>query len=541
MCISFERQKLAGYIKGNKFTLIVFVLLFVSSLIFRLSIKEADLKSLSFALLNAIIIFLAFRLFAKTFLRIPAILVLSALIAIDAGLFYAYKNPMNFGVIASIFETDIAEAYSMSKLVLLPGLLALGLSFFLLYKSSLEIRKKKTVNPVTSMAIILIGTFLLPVYLDMKAFDESPKMTMEAIKTSAPLVFAGTIPVKYPFILGDIFITAAYLDEMARFRENSNKIKTLPEGITYNSTDTVPGKIIVIIGESSLRSHYSLYGYNAGTTPFLDSISTHTHLLNYYDNVISPASYTRDALRICMSFATPLDKDAFFDKKDVLNMASDAGYRTSWISNQTKFGLNDTHIGMIAANADTSIYLEDIRREDLKLIPLLKEEIKPGTKQFIVLHLNGSHMAYKDQYDEEDTKALGSTGPTIDYDKTIHHTDRVLKGVFGLIENLDENVLIYYTSDHGEIVNEGHAKLNGWKCQFEVPLIIMQNKPVKDTDSIISKYYSDNLLNTSTTPYILGEFMGYQVNNNLIEKVKEENKYIYQVDGSVITFDKIKD
>ncbi|WP_163264097.1 phosphoethanolamine transferase [Dysgonomonas sp. 216] len=537
-----NNSELKNIIKENKYTTICFCLLFAFALLLRLSIKEISFSSIFFSLLNTAFIYIVIACFSKTIIRIPLSIIIALLIAIDITVLYTCGEALNYGILASILETNTEEAYSMSGLYLPMGAITFILLSFILIKTSNELKKSSKINIYFTALFLILSIFCIPLFLEIKSGGDNINVAKEKAKSSISYFFARIIPIKYPLIVSDFFLYAAYKTDMKTITSSVNIPKQLPQGISVKTESNVPEKIIFIIGESSYNAHYSLYGYNLNTTPFLDSLNNNSNLLNFYNNAISSANYTRDALRISLSFASPQNGQAFLDKKNIVHLAEDAGYETYWISNQSKYGPVDSFVGIISATAQNSYYEKKLRRDDLELIPVLKQALENDKKQFITLHLSGSHMMYDERYDETDTKALGSDGKTIEYDKSVHHTDRVLREAFSTINKAHQKALIYYFSDHGEQVNVGHSIPNKWKSQYQVPLIIIQNKPFLDTNSIICKYYdSRSRINTNATPYILGEIMGYSITDSLIEKTKRDGLYIYQADGSVIPFDNIID
>ncbi|GAB6011978.1 phosphoethanolamine transferase [Viscerimonas tarda] len=542
------KNVLFSLVKAYKYSLCLYMLLFIIAFIFRINILGESLpKDLLFAGLNAILILLVVIIFARTIFRIPVIILVSLLISADLGLFCFYGGLMNYGILASIMETNLSEAFGMGKLVLPAGIVAFVVLYFLINKSTLEIKKKpakiKTILFYT--AAILFGIFILPGLFSFAEFKSNIAITTRYNKTlSTTAYYSSVIRWKYPLVINDIFIASAYFDEMAKFREDMNRTKTLPEGVLFDQEKGKIDKIIVVLGESSNRENYSLYGYNIKTTSFLDSLSAKSpELVSFYDHIISPASVTRDAVRICLSFSTVLNFQPFIDNKNVVDLANDAGYETAWVSNQNRMSWVENFTYLIAKSSDTCVFRPDISPNDLDLIPVIDNIQKPGVKQFMVVHLAGNHQPYDDKYDREDSKMLGSSGKTIDYDKSIHHTDRVLREIYKLFAKTEENTLIYYFSDHSEKVNEGHAILNKYKIQYHIPLIVMQNNAFINADSLICKYYDKQTgrLNTSSNIFQLSELMGYRVADSLIEKSKIDGRYIIQPDGSYCLYDAIKE
>lgn len=548
------KSRLISFVSKYKYTICFYIILLALSLIFRISVKGDNLfKDIFFALVNASVLLFALIIFARTFLRIPVVIILSLLMTIDVGLFYVYNSPMNHSVIASIFETNISEVRDVMKMVLPIGLLAFCTFIFLSVKSSVEIRKVLKINVLTIVIALLFSIsvfYIIPVvfYKGEETMGDQGEdnigVTIEFIKNSSFFSFyLEKINDKYPFVIRDVFLTGAYLDEMARIKEDLLKVKSLPQGIIFDSIAANNiDKIILVIGESANRENFSLYGYSVKTTPFLDSLSFSTDLLSYYDNIISPSCFTREALRLTLSYSTPLNLKPFTENKNLINLAKDAGFKTYWVSNQGRFGAYNSLMNILANNADSCFFNTKVDADDLDLIPHLRNMMGEKEKQFFIVHLQGSHWLYSSRYDDKDTKALGITGEYIDYDKSLHHTDRVLAQIYKESRAYDENVLLYYYSDHGEVINVGHGMLNEFRIQYRIPLVVMQNRSFINSDSIICKYYDEksNLLSTSSNIYILGEFMGYKVADSLIQKSKVEGRYTYQADGTYCLYESIK-
>lgn len=102
---------------------------------------------------------------------------------------------------------------------------------------------------------------------------------------------------------------------------------------------------------------------------------------------------------------------------------------------------------------------------------------------------------------------------------------------------------MYYYPDHGEIINKGHAVLNKYKVQYQIPLVIMQNKPIFSPDSIVRKYYnkSTGRLNTTNNTYIISEMLGYHISDSLINKARIEGEYISQPNRKPIKYEQVID
>lgn len=211
-----------------------------------------------------------------------------------------------------------------------------------------------------------------------------------------------------------------------------------------------------------------------------------------------------------------------------------AGYETVWISNQDRVGESDSYIGFVSAKAKESYYEKDFIKEDFKLLSYVNEAYKPGKKQFFIIHLLGSHVPYSERYDKVDEQALpalpGEKFITTEYDRTIHHTDRLMRDLYQIVKQ-DSSSVLYYFSDHAELVeNGGHGVMKFERGLFDIPLVTINNSSLP-IDSIVQRYIPIfSPISSSNSIYILSEMMGYTITDRAVEKTLEENKYIFHVD-----------
>ncbi|MBF0577932.1 sulfatase-like hydrolase/transferase [Dysgonomonas sp. GY617] len=492
-------------------------------------------------MLNAIVVISLLNLISHIRkVSIVFVILLIILLTIEATLAITFSTQITMGLFASIMETNRNEALGairMYSFISIPLLVITSVVIWLAYKG---LKPKK--------AYVLISTILILASLSIGygtgyvLMDKSQKAkVISDLKISYPMHFQSLLGIRFPLLTNMGFASIAYYQEMSKFRADLGKPKSMPMGVDLLVSSKTPNTLFVVIGESSLQTHYSLYGYDLFTTPFLDSLKNDNLL--YYYNAVSPASITRDALSMSLSFATPLDRTPFADNKNIVALANDAGYESYWISNQNKIGMHDSYVGLIASYAKTSVFYNFLK-DDLELIGTVKSFYNPKVKQVFFIHLKGSHLEYTDKYDNEDSAALAGNGnETIEYDRSIHHTDRVLKSLYNNIvmeEGSSVSSLIYYFSDHGEIINKGHGFLDNNMDQFLVPFLAIPYNLEIGTDEIIDKYLVDGRLNTTNFNYIFSEAIGYHVSEKAIKKAKNDGLYYYHVDGKTYLFNDIK-
>ncbi|MGV3550135.1 phosphoethanolamine transferase [Rhizobium sp.] len=258
-----------------------------------------------------------------------------------------------------------------------------------------------------------------------------------------------------------------------------------------------PKTVVVVLGESSNRNDWSLYGYKRKTTPQLDAMAD--EMLVFRDAVSSWGSSNREVTRIFTS-ADHVDEKNWSKEPDVIGLAKAAGYKTFWLTNQQAFLIN-TVFGKqadqftlvndgLGQRSDTSL--------DEKLLPELDKALAdPAERKFIVIHTIGSHQHYGLRYpekfsvfdtmDDEVGKQMAARWSGLkvarnQYDDTILYTDFIVSSVISRLK-ADEvrNSEMLYLSDHAQDV--GHLT-NVWGHQlqlesgFTIPLILwLKDRP----------------------------------------------------------------
>ncbi|MEM8519603.1 phosphoethanolamine transferase [Janthinobacterium sp. CAN_S7] len=256
--------------------------------------------------------------------------------------------------------------------------------------------------------------------------------------------------------------------------------------------------VILVIGESTNRASMSLYGYPRATTPQLDAMRAK---LLVFKDVISPASSTVESM---MTMLTPADignPDAWMAKPNLLMLAEAAGYKTFWVSNQTR---NDGWIGLLAGEADESDFINygtgrgENNFDDQLFQPFAHALADSAPKKLIVVHLLGAHpsyamrypsrFAYFDQAHDAVSAQMARQGRSgairkqrDEYDNAIRYGDYVLGTLIGMADRAksDRATSLLFVSDHGQEVgyNRNHAGHSASdKSGYEIPMLIWSNR-----------------------------------------------------------------
>ena len=260
-----------------------------------------------------------------------------------------------------------------------------------------------------------------------------------------------------------------------------------------------PVTLVVIIGESSSRHHWSLYGYHRDTTPRLSALRN--ELLIFRD-AISPFG------RTTLSVAASLTCSNVPDIGDIPlpTVFKQAGFETIWISNQST--VDDTNmIVRLVSTADRKIYLNKggdqayARAYDEKILPVLNQilnEPNAPKKRIIFVHTMGSHVNYGSRFPSSFDKFDSREGITPkpwfsskavkyinDYDNSILYTDHIVASIIESVRNVSGSAVLFY-SDHGEEVfdtrkHHGHHNSLSSRYYVDIPVVLWLSPSMRNT------------------------------------------------------------
>lgn len=237
------------------------------------------------------------------------------------------------------------------------------------------------------------------------------------------------------------------------------------------STDvdkSVPEVYVMVIGETARACEFQLYGYSRPTTPLLAKEQG----LVAFSNVMSQSNTTHKSVPMLLSAASATDYNRIYREKGIIEAFREAGFHTTFISNQQP---NHSFIDFFGEEADDWKFIKEDSEEgkntpDTEMLKMLNEVLaKKRTKEFIVLHSYGSHFNYRDRYprsaaffkpdDATEAKPDNREQLVNAYDNTIRYTDAFLHGVITALRQHQGISAMLYTSDHGENIFDDSRKL----------------------------------------------------------------------------------
>ncbi|WP_085246642.1 sulfatase-like hydrolase/transferase [Gilliamella mensalis] len=441
----------------------------------------------------------------------------------EISYFIYYEQVISAGVLDSIIETNSYEAVSMSKQVLIITIPAFIATFIILF----IFRKTVTVNfrPIIPLACYILLLFTIIVFQITHSSEKyeikqgNYKSIAEIVRQVYPAAFGNFSYILMSYASNDIY-------------SDANQIEKFNESVLLPPNKSDNDLVVFIMGEASLVTRYSTYGYYKQTTPFITDIFSQNGAC-IIQNSHSTAAFTRDSLPMTLSFTLPESYDNLFTNKSIIEMAKFNDYKTYWLASaaQAIQGSFNTKFGFIARKSDVVSFSES--GDDISLSQLLEKTLQEDNsqKKFIFVHLRGSHQPYTG-YDQIDKQALPDAE---EYDLTVHHTDRAVKALYDTINKYSDNYTLIYTSDHGEIVNVGHGFSNGSVDQFLIPFLFISKNPKYNCQYIESFRGSTGYLSGLMNKYILSNLLGYDIDQTIIDKEKNNDR-VLMPNGSTMSF-----
>lgn len=326
-------------------------------------------------------------------------------------------------------------------------------------------------------------------------------------------------------------VLITFLQTLYRYYEQKKREKryTIQGKSSFNevrqSTQFVD-TIVIVLGESLNRNRMSLYGYQRDTTPSLDAMYQKGLLCRFEDVICSDAS-TRLMIPKIFTFFDSNAQDEWTCYENLISIYKHLGYKTHWISNQEKYGLDG---GSIASNfaqlCDFSYFNKEENRSeqyDEELLGIFKNLLQQESKKkLFIMHLMGNHFEYKKRYPasfekfndsivlqnqfEVPRKHLETYNA---YDNSILYNDYIVSSIIAMIdEKTDDSSLCFYFPDHGEEVCDfrdyiGHNLRLSSAPMAEIPFVLYTSQVYKLRHKKTMKKVENALKTPFTTDYFI--------------------------------------
>lgn len=247
---------------------------------------------------------------------------------------------------------------------------------------------------------------------------------------------------------------------------------------------------VLVVGEASRATNWSLWGYDRETNPCL----TATPGLVIYKDAITQANATHKSVPLILSAANAENFEMIYHQKSIIKAFKEAGFKTVFLSNQTP---NRTFTDYFAEEAD---FHHNIRpasaggvittnNYDENMLPFLQHYMDSlNDNLFVVIHTYGSHFNYFERYPEAFAHFQPDDATEIEvknrqqlinaYDNSIRYTDHFLHRLLTLLDSTEASTAMYYSPDHGEDLLDDkrkrflHASPHPTYYQLHIPLLL---------------------------------------------------------------------
>ncbi|WP_340075012.1 sulfatase-like hydrolase/transferase [Leptobacterium sp. I13] len=369
--------------------------------------------------------------------------------------------------------------------------------------------------------------------------------------------FSNLIVYNLPYLI--VKSTFLYLEDSELLNDNLSD----GTGNFHNVTLTDPKQKevhVIVVGESTTKSHMGLYGYYRKTTPMLEEIKDE---LLIYEDVIAPSTYTIHSLTKALT-AGNYEEPEKTKEGSIIQLLNQSGYRTYWISNQQPIGMMSSQITRIGKAAYKKVFINtahtsSITPYDGHLVDRMLEVFNDGTnKKVIFLHLLGTHFDYKKRFPKEfeyfkDSPETKYNSRKVhnqinSYDNAVRYNDYLLRTIIEEVRKKDVKASVLYFSDHGEELYEdlffaGHAVDNNTtKSMYEIPFILWRSQKYKEEKTISfypeRKYMIDDLFH-SVSQLMKIEADEVDVSRSIFSDSYKKRKRIIKEGNESMDYDKV--
>jgi glucan phosphoethanolaminetransferase (alkaline phosphatase superfamily) len=294
-------------------------------------------------------------------------------------------------------------------------------------------------------------------------------------------------------VAGSVMFFAGQLPRARAEIRGANVVK-----VPYHATPVTAEEVhVLIVGESARRGSWSVYGYQRRTTPYLERIKDEMILLRH---VTADANLTVLAVPMILTGVAPQQLAGTRLRGNLLDVAKEGGYSTSWLVNQdiqvsTAIGITPDHLDY-PPEMQSDVFGRNVPDSEL-LGAYRRELLRTGSPRFIGMHVMGSHWEYYRRYPPSFQRfgqahqlnplSIARSGQSVDqamvdsYDNSVLYTDWFLAQVIEAARQLRVPVTVTFIPDHGESLSAldqgfaGHGGPEYSASQFQIPALVWVN------------------------------------------------------------------
>lgn len=403
----------------------------------------------------------------------------------------------------STFALSVGSVKTLAATVIMVALIVIGEKFYPKWCDRKKLSKAVKISCGTILSLMLaFGTYSTHIIVKMCSCKTIEQLEDCRFVNWGTIGMDGVTTLLYSF----------HALHLASDNVSSSRALTLNEvlhGDAQAASLDSTVNIVLIIGESYIKHHASIYGYEHETTPYLKKEMELGNLVVFND-VISPYNTTASVLKNMLSCNTR--EERWWKKPLLAAPLKHAGFDVFVWDNQRH--QPDWATGTFTFSMETFLYDKDVIDAcykatneqcfdyDGELVADFDNKImktgKLGHRNFIIFHLMGQHFELDERYPESFTHFTadsikrkapyithGAKDAIAKYDNATLYNDSIIEEVFNMLRAT--NSVVIYVSDHGEEVydyrdNQGRTNIDDsfsadknamfLKYEHQVPFVI---------------------------------------------------------------------
>jgi glucan phosphoethanolaminetransferase (alkaline phosphatase superfamily) len=418
---------------------------------------------------------------------------------------FAYGGAVSAGILLSVPETSGRETGELlAGHAILTGSLAL-VALLAIYALVVSWRAHFKVSPKTCIQVGAVSMAMIFASLAIGKYQLGESRLLEPVVLSE---VQDTFPFDIATAIGAV---SSGLIDARRLASTRARFKFTDVHMVDAASRRDAAEIyVVVIGETSRRENWSLFGYSRGTTPRLDAMRNDLVL---FTRVTSNATNTILSVPLALTRAAPATRGVARSEKSIITLLKQAGFETFWISNQERSDALLNPISQIALEADHVSFPGDMQPSersggfDSNLLIRLNEELTRlpmNAKAVIFLHMEGSHFGYKERYPAGFSHfRAGQDSPRIlpepemrlidEYDNSVYFTDSNIRGIIDRLALCRCKTGLVFFSDHGERLFDhgltdsdfGHGFPSVSRQEIEIPFFVWLSSAYQEANPLL--------------------------------------------------------
>lgn len=444
---------------------------FAGKSVFHYILYAVSTCALEAYILCLILLFIKWRPI-KTAIKVVVYLYVGLFAMLMVGTGVLLKSPFNVDILGLIAETDVREAGGFFKAFMnVKSFLLLAATVLVIIIMVLVVRRVSRLSspsvcmriPVAILLMCILGYGAKTAVYMARGFATPYSLRRNIAQPGRPDLKFGFQALFADPLFKSIDIAEEYslnYSDIAGWEE----LQPLAMKETLDADTARNFSIAIIIGESFIRSHSSLYGYPLPTNPRLGEELASGRLILFGD-MTSPANMTTESVRNTLNLNDISSGEKWCEGIYFPSLLKRAGWNVYHYDNQTVNKSSDVGIAGVFYSDFVMEHVLDGKSDrtfpyDMEYVEYTEQQLsrRKSGKTFVIYHLLGQHFPASMRYEGSPRFTPGDiVAPGLDdddrqlvadYDNATLYNDSVVARIIRRWS--DECAVVVYFSDHGE-------------------------------------------------------------------------------------------